>query len=138
MAGAMEEPPVEKDSGRLHKPYRVLMCGYPQANWFTAPAQDVEQLARPYLQAVLAKWEQLGARVIGSLFDDALTVGLSRADRPFCYLLFDVDSLDIVAAMVTSAYPLDSGTDLDTGMSWEARIGHPFLCHGRKLGAGQI
>lgn len=117
---------MEQSERRLHRPYRVLMCGYPQASWFVAPTREKEEVLRPLLRTVLAEWERLGAKLVGSLCDDALTVGPSQTDRPVFYLLFDVDSLDIVVAMIEAARQQVDGVSLDKIMAWEARIGRPF------------
>lgn len=111
---------------RLHKPYRVMMCGYPMESWFTASVADKEEVLRPHLRHVLAEWESLGARVVASLCDDALTVGPSQTNRPIFYLLFDVDSLDVVVAMIEAARERVDGVSLDRICAWEARIGRPF------------
>jgi hypothetical protein len=110
----------------LNKPYRVLMCGYPLARWYTASAEEKEELFRPRLRQVLAEWEELGGRVVASLCDDAFIVGPSQTDRPVFYLLFDVDSLDVVVAMMEAARERVNGASLDTICAWEARIGRPF------------
>jgi hypothetical protein len=117
---------VEESERRLHMPYRVLMCGYPQASWFVAEPEEKEEVLRPLLRTVLAEWERLGAKVVASLCDDALTVGPSQTDRPVFYLLFDVASLDIVVAMIEAARQRVDGVSLDKIMAWEARIGRPF------------
>lgn len=117
---------MEQSERKLHRPYRVLMCGYPQPSWFVALPQEKEEVLRPLLRTVLAEWEQLGAKVVASLCDDALTVGPSQTDRPVFYLLFDVDSLDIVVAMIEAARQQVDGVSLDKVIAWEARIGRPF------------
>jgi hypothetical protein len=117
---------MEQSERRLHRPYRALMCGYPQASWFVAPPREKEEVLRPLLRTVLAEWERLGAKVVGSLCDDALTVGPSQTGRPVFYLLFDVDSLDIIVAMIEAARQQVDGVSLDKIMAWEARIGRPF------------
>ncbi|GEM_PF-6347143 len=102
------------------------MAGYPLESWFTASPEDKEQTLRPRLRAVLAEWEELGARVVASLCDDALTVGPTQTDRPIFYLLFDVDSLDVVVAMIEAVRRRVDGVSLDRVLAWEARIGRPF------------
>jgi hypothetical protein len=117
---------MDESERRLHTPYRVLMCGYPLVSWFVAPPEEKEEVLRPLLRTVLAEWERLGAKVVASLCDDALTVGPSQTDRPVFYLLFDVASLDIVVAMIEAARQRVDGVSLDKIMAWEARIGRPF------------
>jgi len=117
---------MEVPQRRLHRPYRVMMCGYPLESWFTASDEEKERTLRPHLGKVLAAWESLGARVVASLNDDALTVGPSQSGRPIFFLLFDVDSLETVTAMIETTRLREDGVSLDKIVAWEARIGRPF------------
>lgn len=123
---------MQESERRLHQPYRVLMCGYPLESWFVAPTGEKEETLRPHLRKVLAEWERLGAKVVASLCDDALTVGPSQTNRPIFYLLFDVDSIDIVVAMIEAARQVVDGVSLDRIIAWEARIGRPFYAREEK------
>jgi hypothetical protein len=127
---------VELVEKQLNKPYRVLMRGYPLARWFTATREEKEEVLRPHLRVVLAAWESLGATVVASMCDDVLTVGTPCDGRPAYYLLFDVDSLDIVVSMLHAVRQPVDGVALDSIMTWDARIGRPFYAREEKSSAG--
>ncbi len=69
--------------------------------------------------------KELGARVVASFCDDVLQVGPSRSSWAW-NLIYEVDDLDVPAAMIQAVREEVDGVRLDTYLELEARIGRPF------------
>lgn len=95
-------------------------------NFFAASPQEKAELAMPRFRQILAEWEELGARVVASLCDDVFQVGPTEPPRWAWYLLFDVDDLDVAAAMIQATREEVDGTRGDRYFRFELRIGRPF------------
>jgi hypothetical protein len=59
----------------LPRPYRILVLGGGLPAYFAARADEKRDVFLPRFRAVLAQWEELGARVVASFCDDVLQVG---------------------------------------------------------------
>ena len=66
----------------LSRPYRVLVLGGGLPAYFEAPEDEKREVFLPRFRAVLARWEEFGARVVASFCDDVLQVGPSPARGP--------------------------------------------------------
>ena len=110
----------------MRRPRRVMVLGRATAGFFGASEEEKETRFFPRFKQVLAEWEELGARVIASFCDDVFQVG--PADAPFWawYLIFEVHSLDVAAAMIQAARESVGGVRLDTYVKLELRVGRPF------------
>ena len=107
-------------------PHRILVLGGGLPAYFEAPADEKRDVFLPRFRALLAEWEELGARVIASFCDDVLQVGPVTADAWAWYLIFEVDDLDIAAKMIERVRTDVDGARLDRYVRFEVRIGRPF------------
>jgi hypothetical protein len=109
----------------MRRPYRVMAVGRATTAFFAAPDEEKEAQFFPRFTQMLAEWEELGARVIASFCDDVLQVGPNR--EPWAWnLIFEVDDLDVAAAMVQAVREPVDGVRLDRYLEFEVRVGRPF------------
>ena len=109
----------------MRRPYRVMAVGRATTAFFAAPDDEKESKFFPRFTQMLAEWEELGARVIASFCDDVLQVGPNR--EPWAWnLIFEVDDLDVAAAMVQAVREPVDGVRLDRYLEFEMRVGRPF------------
>lgn len=110
----------------IPRPYRVLVLGGGLPAYFAASEDEKTGTFLPAFRSLLAHWEELGARVVASFCDDVLQVGPAEPGAWAWYLIFDVDDLDVAAAMIAAVRgPLD-GVRLDRYVRFEVRVGRPF------------
>ena len=107
-------------------PHRILVLGGGLPAYFEAPEDEKRDVFLPRFRALLAEWEELGARVIASFCDDVLQVGPVTSDAWSWYLIFEVDDLDIAAKMIERVRTDADGVRLDRYVRFEVRIGRPF------------
>src|SRR5262249_32909208 len=107
------------------RPFRVLLQAAPLETWFAATEAEKEERFFPRFRAGLARFEELGARVVASFCDGLLVVG-PPPSGPAWSLLFEVDDLETAAAMVHAVRETVDGERLDRWVRAEARIGRPF------------
>ena len=106
-------------------PHRILVLGGGLPAYFEAPEDEKRDVFLPRFRALLAEWEELGARVIASFCDDVLQVGPNR--EPWAWnLIFEVDDLDIAGKMIERVRTDVDGVRLDRYVRFEVRIGRPF------------
>ena len=119
---------------QIPRPYRVLVLGGGLPAYFEAPDDEKRDVFLPAFRRLLARWEELGARVVASFCDDVLQVGPVEPGAWAWYLLFDLDDLDIGAEMIALARePLD-GVRLDRYVRFELRVGRPFWAREEQRG----
>jgi hypothetical protein len=110
----------------IPRPYRVLVLGGALPAYFEAPEEEKRDVFLPAFRRLLARWEELGARVAASFCDDVLQVGPAGLGAWAWYLIFELDDLDVAAEMIALARePLD-GVRLDRYARFEVRVGRPF------------
>jgi len=115
-----------------------MIAGAALENFFAASAEEKAQRAMPRFSQILAEWEELGARVVASLCDDLFQVGPTEPPRWAWYLLFDVDDLDIAAAMIQATREEVGGVRGDHYFRFELRVGRPFWAREEKPQRGAI
>ncbi len=103
-----------------------MVAGSAPDAFFAASEEEKQTRALPRFRQILAEWEELGARVVASLCDDVFQVGVPRPARWAWYLLFDVDELDVAAAMIQATREAVGGVRGDTYFRFELTIGRPF------------
>ena len=107
-------------------PHRILVLGGGLPAYFDASEDEKRDVFLPRFKALLADWEELGARVVASFCDDVLQVGPAAPGAWAWYLIFDVDELDTAAAMIDLVRREQDGVRLDRFVRFEVRIGRPF------------
>jgi hypothetical protein len=107
-------------------PHRILVLGGGLPAYFDAPADEKRDVFLPRFRALLARWEELGARVVASFCDDVLQVGPIEPGAPAWYLIFDVDELETARAMIDAVREEVAGVRLDKYVRFEIKVGRPF------------
>ena len=108
-------------------PYRVMLFAAAAHGWYRA-ADDAEReriLAR--LGAFFDEWEERGARLLYSFDDDYFVTGQPSSLDYAIYVQYEVDSLDVVAAMIQRVREEVDGVRLDRSFRMEARVGRPLF-----------
>jgi hypothetical protein len=107
-------------------PYRVMLFAAAAHGWYQAADDERERiLAR--LTAYFAEWESRGARLLYSFDDDYFVTGQPSSLDYSIYVQYEVDSLDVVAAMIQQVREEVHGIRLDRSFRMEARIGRPLF-----------
>ncbi|WP_320671762.1 hypothetical protein [Patulibacter defluvii] len=119
--------PVDFVPPQLPSPCRVVLLGAATQGWYSASDEDRRQRALPRFQAVVEEWRALGAVPLGTLDDDLFMVGEPGSPEFTWYLMFDVPSFEVVAAMIQRVRESVDGVRLDEFVRFEARIGRPFF-----------
>ena len=107
-------------------PHRILALGGGLPAYFEASEEEKREVFLPAFRAMLADWEAGGARVVASFSDDVLQVGPASPGHWAWYLVFDVDDLDVAAAMVDRVRREVDAVRLDRYVRFEIRVGRPF------------
>jgi hypothetical protein len=102
--------------------HRILVLGGGLPGYFEASEHEKREVFLPRFRALLAEWEELGARVIASFCDDVYQVGPAWA----WYLIFEVDELETAGKMIERVRTEVDGVRLDRYVRFEVRFGRPF------------
>ena len=108
-------------------PHRLLLLGASTSGWYAASEAERRDIILPRLTAVCAGWKDLGARLITTLDDDILKVGLPAGDDVTWYLVYEVPSLQCVSDMLHAFRVEADGARLDRWFRLEAKICRPFF-----------
>ena len=110
----------------LRRPYRVMVVGCGTESFFAAGEDEQQERFFPRFKQVLVEWEELGAPVVASFCDDVFQVGAS--EDPWAWNpIYEVDDLDVAAAMIQAVRERVDGVRLDAYVKVELRIGRPFF-----------
>jgi hypothetical protein len=115
------------DPQPLRPPFRIMIVGCGTPRFFDASDEERAQIFLPRFGRMLQEWEELGARSVGSFCDDVFQVGETAAPFWAWYLVYEVDSLDVAAAMVQASRQTVAGIRLDRWIRIELRVGRPFF-----------
>jgi hypothetical protein len=107
-------------------PHRILVLGGGLPAYFDAPEEEKRDVFLPRFRALLAEWEELGARVIASFCDDVFQVGPVSPGAWAWYLIFEVDDLAVAQKMIERVRADVDRVRLDRYVRFEVRIGRPF------------
>jgi hypothetical protein len=108
-------------------PYRALLLGSAMPGWYESSDRERSETLIPRMVALMEEWEGLGARLIASFDDDLFVAGLPAGLQYSIYLLFEVDELDALVAMMQSLRETVDGVRLDKYLRFEARVGRPLF-----------
>lgn len=81
----------------------------------------------PRFKQMIEEWNAMGARALATVDDDLFTVGEPGAPDFTWYLIFEVPSLEVFAAMIQCVRKTVEGTRLDRYIRIEGRLGRPFF-----------
>jgi hypothetical protein len=108
-------------------PHRVLFLGAATPGWSMASDAERRDVILPRLVEVCTSWTGIGARLITTFDDDLFMVGQPSSTAFTWYLVYEVDTLSIVTAMIQSFRVSKDGARLDQWFRLEARVGRAFF-----------
>jgi len=108
-------------------PYRVLLFAAAARAWYGAPDDAARGRMLTRMQQFFDGWEERGARLLASFDDDYFAFGQPSSLDYSIYVLYEVDSLDLVAERIQSAREEIDGLRLDSCFRVECRIGRPLF-----------
>ena len=118
---------VEFEAPAFGAPYRVLVLGAAMQGWYDADDETRRDKVLPRFAALMEEWRALGARVLATLDDDLFMTGPPAAVHFSWYLIFELDSLETLAAMTQRVRETVDGVRMDKYVRFQARIGRPFF-----------
>ena len=118
---------VEFVAPEVKKPYRAILLGAATTGWFEASDQERREKVLPRFRAMLEQWKAMGAKVLATLDDDLFMVGQPGAPDFTWYLIFEIPSLEVLAAMIHCLRTSVDDVRLDRYIRIEARLGRPFF-----------
>jgi hypothetical protein len=98
-----------------------------QPGYYTASNEARTDQILPAMKGLLDGWESFGARLIGSFDDDLFVVGPPASVDFSIYMLFEVESLDVLVRMLHQVRESTAGVRLDEYIRFEARVGRPLF-----------
>ena len=108
-------------------PFRALVMGSLQPGYYTAASADRRDSILPAMKALFDGWERIGASLIGSFDDDLFIVGPPASVDFSIYLLFEIETLNVIVRMLQQVRDTTAGVRLDEYIRFEARIGRPLF-----------
>ena len=118
---------VEFVAPEVPKPYRVILLGAATNGWFEATDAERREKVLPRFKQMIEEWTGLGAKVLATVDDDLFMVGQPGAPDFTWYLIFEVPSLESLAAMIQCVRCTVDDVRLDRYIRIEARLGRPFF-----------
>jgi len=109
------------------KPYRVILLGAATNGWFEASDEERREKVLPRFKEMIEEWREMGAKVLATIDDDLFMVGQPGAPDFTWYLIFEIPSLEVLAAMIHCVRRTSNGVRLDRYIRIEGRIGRPFF-----------
>ena len=106
--------------------HRILVLGGGLPAYFEASEEEKREVFLPRFRALLAEWEELGARVVASFCDDVHQVGPAAATSWAWYLIYEIDELETAGKLIERVRTEIAGVRLDRYVRFEVRIGRPF------------
>jgi hypothetical protein len=108
-------------------PYRVMLFAAAAHGWYQATDEVERDRILIRLRAFFDEWEERGARLLYSFDDDYFVTGQPSSLDYSIYVQYELDSLDVVAAMIQRVREEVDGVRLDRSFRMEARVGRPLF-----------
>jgi len=122
---------VDFETPSIPKPYRVIFMGAAVDGWLKADDDERREVVLPRAKAIFTEeWPQLGARVLCTLDDDLFNVGPPATSDFTWYLIYELDDLNLIPAMLHCLRRTVDGARLDRYLRIEAKVGRPFFILG--------
>jgi hypothetical protein len=118
---------VEFVAPEVRKPYRVILLGAATTGWFAASDEERREKVLPRFKEMIEEWHGMGAKVLATIDDDLFMVGEPGAPDFTWYLIFEIPSLEVLAAMIQCVRRTSNGVRLDRYIRIEGRLGRPFF-----------
>jgi hypothetical protein len=111
------------DPPQVEYPLRVMIFGACRETWYAASDEEREQQALPALQQLLDDWRESGLELIASFDDDYFLVGQPGSLQYAFFILAEVESFDVLVALLNRARTTVNGHRADRYFRFEARAG---------------
>jgi len=111
----------------IPSPLRVIFLGAAYDGWYKATGEERREQVLPCMKELFDEWKDMGAVPLATIDDDLFMVGRPGAPDFTWYLIYDVPTLETVAAMIHRVRADRDGVRLDKYIRIEARIGRPFF-----------
>lgn len=108
-------------------PYRAILLGAATRGWFEASDEERREKVLPRFRGMIEEWKSMDAKVLATLDDDLFMVGEPGAPDFTWYLIFEIPSLEVLAAMIQCLRRTVEGVRLDKFIRIEARLGRAFF-----------
>jgi hypothetical protein len=118
---------VEYVPPKFEPPYRVLLLAAAAHGWYQAADEAARKRVLARLQEFFDGWERPGVSVLASFDDDFFIVGQPSSLGWSIFVLYEVQSLDVVAERMQSAREEVDGLRLDSCFRMEAHVGRPLF-----------
>jgi hypothetical protein len=109
------------------KPYRVILLGAATVGWFSASDEERREKVLPRFKEMIEEWRAMGAKVLATIDDDLFMVGEPGSPDFTWYLIFEIPTLEVLAAMIQCVRRTSNGVRLDRYIRIEGRLGRPFF-----------
>ena len=110
----------------VEPPYRVMLFAAATHGWYQADDAERKRILSG-LGAFFDEWDERGARLLCSFDDDYFVTGQPSSLDYSIYVQYEVDSLDVVVAMIQRVREEVDGIRLDRSFRMEARVGRPLF-----------
>lgn len=107
-------------------PVRMIVLGSAEPAYYTASKEE-QRAVHAALRQLFAKWQEWGAKYLGSLDDDLLMVGTPRARNHHFYIIYEVEGLEMASAMMNLFRKEFDGVYPNAYVRFEAMLGQGFF-----------
>ena len=106
---------------------RAILLGAMTSAYYEILGDEERSKVIRRFEQLMSEWQELGARVVATLDDDLFMVGEPGSARFTFYLIFDVDSPEVVVQMIQRIREPVDGMRMDRYVRFEAHVGRPFF-----------
>lgn len=106
---------------------RAILLGAMTSAYYEIATDEERAKVISRFRTLMDEWRTVGARLVGTLDDDLFMVGEPPGVGFTFYLLFDIDSPQVVVEMIQRLREPVEGIRMDRYARFNARIGRPFF-----------